>query len=73
MAGLPRSSGVLLHVTSLPGAHGIGEAGSRALAFVDAGGFGSLGGALLVAIICGLMSSYGVQFVSQLGRRFFWR
>ncbi len=30
-----RSSGVLLHPTSLPGAYGIGELGSEAFAFVD--------------------------------------
>ncbi|MGI8541363.1 MAG: 4-alpha-glucanotransferase [Rubrobacteraceae bacterium] len=30
-----RSSGVLLHPTSLPGAYGIGELGSEALSFVD--------------------------------------
>ena len=33
---------------------------------VIVGGFGSLGGALMVAIICGFLSSYGVQFLSQL-------
>ncbi len=31
----PRSSGVLLHPTSLPGPHGIGDAGSAAHRFVD--------------------------------------
>lgn len=31
----PRSSGILLHPTCLPGAHGIGEFGSEAFAFVD--------------------------------------
>ena len=31
----PRSSGVLLHVTSLPGAFGIGDLGAHATAFVD--------------------------------------
>lgn len=31
----PRTSGVLLHPTSLPGPYGIGEIGSEALAFVD--------------------------------------
>jgi 4-alpha-glucanotransferase len=31
----PRSSGVLLHPTSLPGAHGIGDLGEGARAFVD--------------------------------------
>jgi 4-alpha-glucanotransferase len=32
---LPRSSGVLLHVTSLPGPFGIGDLGPEAFAFVD--------------------------------------
>src|SRR5208337_865391 len=31
----PRSSGILLHPTSLPGAHGIGELGGEAHRFVD--------------------------------------
>src|SRR5580704_17984588 len=31
----PRSSGILLHPTSLPGAYGIGELGSQAHAFAD--------------------------------------
>lgn len=31
----PRSSGVLLHPTCLPGPHGIGDLGSEAFAFVD--------------------------------------
>ena len=31
----PRSSGVLLHPTSLPGRFGIGELGPEAFAFVD--------------------------------------
>ena len=42
------------------------QVGMDAFIVVVTGGFGSLGGALLVAIVCGLMSSYGVQFVSQL-------
>ena len=33
--GFPRSSGVLLHPTSLPGPHGIGEFGPEAYRFVD--------------------------------------
>ena len=33
--GLPRSSGVLLHPTSLPGRHGIGDLGPEAHAFVE--------------------------------------
>jgi branched-chain amino acid transport system permease protein len=46
---------------------GLGDqVGMDAFIVVVVGGFGSLGGALLVAIICGLLSSYGVQFVSQL-------
>jgi 4-alpha-glucanotransferase len=32
---LPRSSGLLLHPTSLPGPHGIGDLGPEAFAFVD--------------------------------------
>jgi 4-alpha-glucanotransferase len=32
---LPRASGVLLHPTSLPGRHGIGDLGTEAHAFVD--------------------------------------
>jgi 4-alpha-glucanotransferase len=32
---MTRSSGILLHVSSLPGPHGIGDIGSPALAFVD--------------------------------------
>jgi 4-alpha-glucanotransferase len=31
----PRSSGILLHITSLPGRHGIGDLGSAAHEFVD--------------------------------------
>jgi branched-chain amino acid transport system permease protein len=42
------------------------QMGMDAFIVVIVGGFGSLGGALLVAIISGLLSSYGVQFVSQL-------
>jgi len=33
--GFPRSSGILLHITSLPGAHGIGDLGDEAHRFVD--------------------------------------
>src|SRR6188508_2100663 len=32
---VPRSSGILLHITSLPGAHGIGDLGPAAYAWVD--------------------------------------
>jgi len=42
------------------------QMGMDAFIVVIVGGFGSLGGAFMVAIICGLLSSYGVQFVSQL-------
>ncbi len=35
MKGLPRSSGILLHPTSLPGPYGIGDLGAEACAFVD--------------------------------------
>ncbi|WP_153559380.1 4-alpha-glucanotransferase [Roseimaritima sediminicola] len=31
----PRSSGILLHITSLPGPHGIGDLGEQAYQFVD--------------------------------------
>lgn len=31
----PRSSGILLHLTSLPGPYGIGTMGENARAFVD--------------------------------------
>jgi branched-chain amino acid transport system permease protein len=42
------------------------QMGMDAFIVVIVGGFGSLGGAFLVALISGLLSSYGVQFVSQL-------
>jgi len=42
------------------------QMGMDAFIVVVVGGFGSLKGAFIVAIICGLLSSYGVQFVSQL-------
>lgn len=42
------------------------QMGMDAFIVVIVGGFGSLGGALMVSIIGGLLSSYGVQFVSQL-------
>lgn len=42
------------------------QIGMDAFIVVIVGGFGSLKGAFIVAIICGLLSSYGVQFVSQL-------
>ena len=31
----PKSSGVLLHITSLPGPYGIGEIGNEAKKFID--------------------------------------
>ena len=42
------------------------QMGMDAFIVVVVGGFGSLGGAFLVAMIIGLISSYGVQFLSQL-------
>jgi branched-chain amino acid transport system permease protein len=46
---------------------GLGDqVGLDAFMVVVVGGFGSLGGAFLISIIFGLLSSYGVQFVSQL-------
>ncbi len=41
------------------------QMGMDAFIVVVVGGFGSLGGAFLVSIIGGLISSYGVQFLSQ--------
>ena len=42
------------------------QMGMDAFMVVVTGGFGSLGGAFLVSILFGLLSSYGVQFVSTL-------
>jgi branched-chain amino acid transport system permease protein len=42
------------------------QMGMDSFIVVIVGGFGSLTGAFIVAMICGLLSSYGVQFVSQL-------
>jgi len=42
------------------------QMGMDAFIVVVVGGFGSLGGAFLVAIICGLLNSYGIQFISSL-------
>lgn len=42
------------------------QMGMDAFMVVVTGGFGSLGGAFLVSVIFGLLSSYGVQFVSAL-------
>jgi branched-chain amino acid transport system permease protein len=42
------------------------QMGMDAFVVVITGGFGSLGGAFLVSIIFGLLSSFGVQFVSTL-------
>ena len=41
------------------------QVGMDAFIVVVTGGFGSLLGAFIVSIIFGLLSSYGVQFVSQ--------
>ena len=41
------------------------QMGMDAFVVVVTGGFGSLSGALIVSIIFGLLSSYGVQFISQ--------
>jgi branched-chain amino acid transport system permease protein len=42
------------------------QMGMDSFIVVIVGGFGSLTGAFLVAMICGILSSYGVQFLSQL-------
>ena len=42
------------------------QVGMDAFIVVVTGGFGSLAGAFIVSIIFGLLSSYGVQFISQL-------
>jgi branched-chain amino acid transport system permease protein len=42
------------------------QVGMDAFIVVVTGGFGSLSGAFVVSIIFGLLSSYGVQFLSQL-------
>jgi branched-chain amino acid transport system permease protein len=42
------------------------QIGMDAFVVVITGGFGSLAGAFIVSIIFGLLSSYGVQFVSSL-------
>ena len=42
------------------------QMGMDAFIVVVVGGFGSLGGAFLVSIICGLLNSYGIQFFSSL-------
>lgn len=41
------------------------QMGMDAFIVIIIGGFGSLGGAFLVSLICGLLSSYGVQFLPQ--------
>jgi branched-chain amino acid transport system permease protein len=51
-------------LTVFPGLDG--QVGMDAFIVVVTGGFGSLTGAFVVSIIFGLLSSYGVQFVSQL-------
>jgi branched-chain amino acid transport system permease protein len=40
--------------------------GMDAFIVVIVGGFGSLGGAFMVSLICGFLSSFGVQFVSSM-------
>jgi branched-chain amino acid transport system permease protein len=42
------------------------QMGMDAFIVVITGGFGSLGGAFIIAIVFGLLNSYGIQFVSQL-------
>ena len=42
------------------------QMGMDAFIVVVVGGFGSLTGAFMVSIICGLLNSYGIQFISQL-------
>jgi branched-chain amino acid transport system permease protein len=42
------------------------QMGMDAFIVVVVGGFGSLAGAFLVAMIIGLLSSFGVQFLSQM-------
>lgn len=51
-------------VTVFPGLEA--QMGMDAFVVVITGGFGSLAGAFIVSIIFGLLSSYGVQFVSSL-------
>ncbi len=51
-------------LTVFPGLDG--QVGMDAFIVVVTGGFGSLMGAFIVSIIFGFLSSYGVQFVSQL-------
>ena len=41
------------------------QVGMDAFVVVITGGFGSLGGAFLVAIILGLLNAFGIQFISQ--------
>lgn len=41
------------------------QMGMDAFIVIIVGGFGSLGGAFLVSIICGLLSSFGIQFFPQ--------
>jgi branched-chain amino acid transport system permease protein len=51
-------------LTVFPGLDG--QVGMDAFLVVVTGGFGSLLGAVVISIIFGLLSSYGVQFLSQL-------
>lgn len=42
-----------------------GQMGMDAFIVIIVGGFGSLGGAFIVSIICGLLSSFGIQFLPE--------
>jgi len=42
------------------------QMGLDAFIVVVVGGFGSVAGAFIVSIVCGLLSSYGVQFISSM-------
>jgi branched-chain amino acid transport system permease protein len=42
------------------------QMGLDAFIVVVVGGFGSLAGAFIVSIVCGLLNAYGVQFISSL-------
>ncbi len=41
------------------------QMGMDAFIVIIVGGFGSLGGAFLISIICGLLSAFGIQFLPQ--------
>ncbi len=42
-----------------------GQMGMDAFIVIIVAGFGSLGGAFLISIICGLLSSFGIQFIPE--------